>query len=368
MKNGQSDRLEQAVLVEQVAYDYGTTRVLRQLDVAVRPGEVLALLGPSGCGKTTLLRLIAGLLAPSEGRIAIAGVAVADAASRLFVPPERRGLGMVFQDYALWPHLTVGQNIAFPLEMRGVDRASRERRAAAALDRVGLTGYGDRQPGALSGGQQQRVAIARAVVAEPELVLFDEPLSNLDRELRDQLAGEIGWLLRSLGLTAVYVTHDQAEAFALADRVAVMRAGRIVQLDAPEALVDRPGDAEVADFLQLGTIARGEARDGGLWLTEAGMTLPMAAAAGLAGPGKVLLAKKAFAVSANGSAALSGTVRRSVFRGDHHALTIRIGTSGAPVDVVVSAPHRAELGETVGLSVDPARLRFFPDATTSNPH
>src|SRR5262249_14508816 len=159
------------------------------------------------------------------------------------------GLGMVFQDYALWPHLTVGGNVAFPLEMHGVPRQERQQKVAAALARVALAGFEQRSPASLSGGQQQRVAIARAIIAEPRIVLFDEPLSNLDRELRESLVGEIGALVRGLGLTAVYVTHDQAEAFALADQVAVMREGRIIQLASPEELVDRPAQPAVAELL-----------------------------------------------------------------------------------------------------------------------
>lgn len=156
------------------------------------------MLGPSGCGKTTLLRLVAGLLAPTKGNITISGQVVADAAARTFVPPEKRNLGMVFQDYALWPHLTVGGNVSFPLEMRGVSKAEREQRTMRALERVGLAALADRRPSDLSGGQQQRVAIARAIVAEPQLILFDEPLSNLDRELRENMVGELAELIATL--------------------------------------------------------------------------------------------------------------------------------------------------------------------------
>ncbi len=162
---------------------------------------------------------------------------------------------MVFQDYALWPHLTVGGNVSFPLEMRGVNKADRESRTLRTLERVGLGGYGQRKPSELSGGQQQRVAIARAIVAEPALILFDEPLSNLDRELRETMVGEIGNLISSLGPTAIYVTHDHSEALSLADQVAIMRGGLIEQLAPPDILVDQPTTPEVADFLRLGCVA-----------------------------------------------------------------------------------------------------------------
>jgi iron(III) transport system ATP-binding protein len=204
---------------------FGAQLVLEGIDLDVPGGTTLALLGPSGCGKSTLLKLLAGLLRPSAGSIALGGEVVAD--GRICLPPERRGLGMVFQDYALWPHMTVAANISFALEMRRVARAERERRVAAALARVGLEGLGGRRPAALSGGQQQRVALARAIVAEPRILLFDEPLSNLDRALRATLCREIGALLAQLGTTAVYVTHDHEEAQALAHRIITLSHGRV---------------------------------------------------------------------------------------------------------------------------------------------
>ncbi|MFN3524548.1 MAG: ABC transporter ATP-binding protein, partial [Paracoccus sp. (in: a-proteobacteria)] len=225
---------DHAIMARGLSMAYGPTKILRGINVALPRGQTLALLGPSGCGKTTLLRLVAGLLSPTSGDISIDGQLVAGPG--LFVPPEKRGLGMVFQDYALWPHLTVAGNVAFPLEMARVGRAEREARVTAALDRVGLGAMAQRNPSALSGGQQQRVAIARAIVGEPRIVLFDEPLSNLDRELRETMVAELGALIRGLGLTAIYVTHDQSEALTLADQVAVMEAGQIAQQAAPEDL------------------------------------------------------------------------------------------------------------------------------------
>jgi len=216
-----------AISVRGLGLAFDAQAVLSDIDLDVPAGTTLALLGPSGCGKSTLLKLLAGLQRPGAGSIRFGTELVADA--RTCVAPERRSLGMVFQDYALWPHMTVAGNVSFPLEMSGVAKSERERRVAAALARVGLEHVGQRRIAALSGGQQQRVALARAIVAEPRVLLFDEPLSNLDRDLRVSLCREIGDLLAQLGTTAVYVTHDREEAETLAHQVVTMEHGRIVR-------------------------------------------------------------------------------------------------------------------------------------------
>ncbi|HEY4199166.1 MAG TPA: ABC transporter ATP-binding protein [Devosiaceae bacterium] len=353
-----------AVSMAGLRFSYGDNAILKNIDLDLTRGTTLALLGPSGCGKTTLLRLVAGLLAPTAGAVAIGGKVVADAASNIFVPPEKRGLGMVFQDYALWPHLSIGQNIAFPLEMRGVGRAERETRVTAALDRVGLGGFATRSPSDLSGGQQQRVAIARAIVSEPDLVLFDEPLSNLDRELRETMVDEIAQLMAGLGLTAIYVTHDQSEAFTLAHRVAVMRSGSVAQLAAPEDLVNQPASPEVAEFLKLGTIASVDYRDEAWWLKDTKTWLFDGAPFGVASSARVLFTRAAMTFADPAGSRLTGTVLRSQFRGDGHAVMIRLGTAatsgpGAP-ELQILHPHRLAAGEIVGLVIEPASLRWFP--------
>lgn len=214
-----------SISLKGVSYAFGANTVLNQIDLHIEPGSVVALLGPSGCGKSTLLRLLAGLTQPAQGEIHFGDRLVAKSGWAL--SPEARDIGMVFQDYALWPHMTVAQNVMFPLKMRHVPRQERESRVAQALDRVGLSAFADRKPAGLSGGQQQRVALARAIVAEPSVLLFDEPLSNLDSELRSALCHEMALLLRQLGTTAVYVTHDRREAEILADRIVHLSAGSV---------------------------------------------------------------------------------------------------------------------------------------------
>jgi len=242
---------------------YGDWRL--SLSLTVRGGELLALLGPSGCGKTTTLMLIAGFLGPESGDIVCRG------ASLLDQPPERRNVGMVFQDYALFPHMNVAQNVGFGLRMRGVARAERERRVADLLALAHLEQYGRRYPHQLSGGEQQRVAMLRALAPNPDLLLLDEPLSALDMALRREMRREIRLLQRRLGTTTLYVTHDQVEALAIADRVAVMRGGLLEQLGTPWEVYRRPRSPFVARFLRCGNVVEGRAvgREGTAALVEA---------------------------------------------------------------------------------------------------
>ncbi|MBI3953272.1 MAG: ABC transporter ATP-binding protein [Chloroflexi bacterium] len=230
---------------EALTKHYGPVRAVDGLDVAVERGQILALLGPSGCGKTTTLRLLAGFERPDQGRILLEGRAISDA--RTLLPPERRGIGMVFQDYALFPHLTVADNVGFGLHrLRPAERADRIR---AVLKLVGLAALEERYPHELSGGQQQRVALARALAPQPKVLLLDEPFSNLDADLRAQVRGEVEQILRSAATTAIFVTHDQEEAFAIADRVAVLNEGRLEQVGTAEEVYHLPLTRFVADFV-----------------------------------------------------------------------------------------------------------------------
>jgi iron(III) transport system ATP-binding protein len=214
----------------------------------VPPGEIVVLLGPSGCGKTTTLRCVAGLEHPTGGSIGIAGRTVSSPGEDIFVPPRSRDLGMVFQSYAVWPHMTVRQNVVYPLKHRGIERAEARRMVDETLALVGLTEYAERPVVALSGGQMQRVALARSIVYRPQLLLLDEPLSNLDAKLRLRLRDDLRTILKQTGMTALYVTHDQAEAVVLGDRIGVMRDGKLLQIGTPDQIYNRPADLFVASF------------------------------------------------------------------------------------------------------------------------
>ncbi|MGF9757272.1 ABC transporter ATP-binding protein [Microvirga sp. 0TCS3.31] len=281
--------MTQPLDLQAVSAHYGTTKVLEDLSLSVQAGELVSLLGASGCGKTTTLRLIAGFLSPTAGSIQLGGRDL----TRL--PPHKRDIGLVFQNYALFPHLSVLDNVAFGLKQRSIGSTERRKRAMAMLERVGLGPLADRAPGALSGGQKQRVALARALVIEPPLLMFDEPLSNLDAKLRVDMRVEIRQLQRSNGTTSVYVTHDQEEAFSISDRVAIMNAGRLMQFDRPEVLYRRPANTFVAGFVGFENIVpfRVVARDGDMVTAEtAGMTLRLSQIAYGAIPDTFLLATR----------------------------------------------------------------------------
>ncbi|WP_142848220.1 ABC transporter ATP-binding protein [Telmatospirillum sp. J64-1] len=244
-----------SVSIENVSKDFGAIRAVDGVSMEIASGQFVALLGPSGCGKTTLLRLLAGFEQPDMGSIRIDDDVVSG--EGIHLPPEDRRIGMVFQSYALWPHMSVAENVAYALKVQRIGRAEREKIVASALETVGLKGMEERRPSDLSGGQRQRVALARCLAMSPRLVLLDEPLSNLDVHLREAMQAEFKSFHRQTGATMVYVTHDQAEALALADRVAVVMRGRLRQFDAPEALYRRPVDAEVARFIGAGMVVRG---------------------------------------------------------------------------------------------------------------
>ena len=310
---------------------FGATLALGGVDLDVRKGEMLTLLGPSGSGKTTLLKVIAGFEMPDEGEVFLAGRNVT------LAPPARRDVGMVFQNYALFPHMTVAQNIAFPLEMRKVPRAERERRVADALALVDLPAHGGRLPRELSGGQQQRVALARAVVFGPSLLLLDEPFGALDRKLREQMQLEVRRLQRRLELTAVFVTHDQEEALILSDRIAVMEAGRLSQLGSPQEIYRRPANRFVADFIGESNLFRARVVAGGYAELESGLRIPLPD--GAPGPGSdigLLLRPERPKRAADGNALFDGRIVEIVYLGE--TVKYRIEDAGG-VQLIVRWPY-----------------------------
>lgn len=336
--------------IERVSFGYGRTRVLEDVSLSIRKGEFFAFLGPSGSGKTTLLRLVAGFGTPDSGRILIGG---RDATKE---PPWARNVGLVFQSYALWPHMTVAQNVAFGLERRRVGRAERDRRVKAALDLVGLMQFAERRPAQLSGGQQQRVAIARTLAIEPEVLLLDEPLSNLDAGLRAGVRAELVELQRRLGLTTILVTHDQEEANAAADRMAVLNEGRVLQVGAPTELYDRPADRFVAGFLGTANLIEGIVADGGFRAGALALPVPDAAP----GPATLALRPQALALRRDGGGVPAHVVRAE-FLGGHVRYTLDLGEG---ILLTAEEPHLRGLmpvapGTPIGLSVDAAQASLL---------
>jgi putative spermidine/putrescine transport system ATP-binding protein len=331
---------------------------LVDLDLTIRAGEFIALLGPSGCGKSTALNCLAGLLPLTTGSI------WQDERRIDGLPPEKRGFGMVFQNYALFPHLSVRRNIAFGLQMRKLSRAEVRRRTDEGIRLVQLEEHADKLPGQLSGGQQQRVAIARAVVLEPSLVLMDEPLSNLDAKLRLEMRTEIRRLHQSLGLTTVYVTHDQEEALSLADRLVVLRNGRVQQVGTPEELHGRPANWHVADFMGFRNLLELEVTDVAgdeVAVRGEGLALIGTATAPVSAGDRVVAAVRPEDVRvvdlAGGDNCLAATVDVVEYQGRELAVEVR--TDGGRA-LHLRTDQRLAPGDAVTLAVDPARLLVYP--------
>ncbi|QCI99719.1 ABC transporter ATP-binding protein [Agrobacterium larrymoorei] len=312
-------------------------------------GEMLALLGPSGCGKTTILRMIAGLIDPTSGTITVDGRDVSS------VPVYKRNMGMVFQAYALFPHMTVAQNISFGLEMRKIGRAEREERVNRALDLVKLTGLGDRKVAQLSGGQQQRAAIARSLVIEPKLLLLDEPLSNLDAKLRDEMRDEIREIQARTGVTAIFVTHDQDEALSMADRLAVMSAGRLEQIGTPREIFDRPQTEFVASFIGAGTFFEGKVVETGLAMVEDLQTLRFIGDVPVGSRVKLMIRPHRLRVAEQSDSTnnFKGIVEHIVYRGQLLSLSVRCGEKLLRADLPTHAGALPQKGDEIALAVSP---------------
>jgi putative spermidine/putrescine transport system ATP-binding protein len=348
-----------ALTLDRLSKSYDGVAVVQDVSMTIGEGEFVSLLGPSGCGKTTILRMAAGLVELSQGRVLIG----ADDVTGL--PPNRRGLGLVFQSYALFPHLNVFENVAFGLRRRQVPRAEIEQRVERALAMVRLVGFGDRYPRQLSGGQQQRVAIARAIAPEPRVLLFDEPLSNLDAQLRDEMQIELKQLQRSLGVTTLFVTHDQGEALSMSDRVGVMAHGIMQQFGSPEDIYHRPMTAFVASFIGKPNRLRGfvAARRGAGGLIRLGDNVEIAAAnvpQSEGEPVEVIIRQEAVRLEPSdvGKTALRGAVALRSFSGARVRYMIRLADGVELLaDTASHGPQAALAPDTsVGVALDPAAI------------
>jgi iron(III) transport system ATP-binding protein len=356
---------------------FGDVGAVNGLDLAVRPGELVALLGPSGCGKTTTLRLVAGFLSPEAGEIRV-GDRILSSPS-VVVPPERRRMAMIFQSYALWPHMTVAQNVAYGLRFAGVGRADRDRRVDEMLRAVQLAGYGARYPGELSGGQQQRVAVARALVVEPEILLLDEPLSNLDASLREEMRFEIRRLHERFSITTLYVTHDQAEAMVISDRVAVLRDGRVAQIGPPAELFERPRTRFVAEFVGKTNLIDAVA-DGPGWVRRGALRLRVTAEAQAPAPSsptetqpgaqivvsirphQIALGPRGVAPVDGAGSVLIGTVVRASYLGDAIDYQVALDGSDVVLRIAGPVPARVRPGEAVSVTVPAAACVVLPES------
>jgi len=351
---------------------FGGFPAVSDLSIDVARGEALTLLGPSGCGKTTTLRMIAGLESADEGTIDLDGKPLFDAARGIDLTPERRGMGMVFQSYAIWPNMTVAGNVAFPLKVRRLPQAEIRTRVSRALEMVGLAGLEDRRTTTLSGGQQQRVALARALVYEPQILLLDEPLSNLDVKLREQMRVELKLLQSRLGLTLIYVTHDQSEALGLSDRIAMLNGGRIEQIGAPADLYERPRTPFVRDFLgkSVRLAGRIEREENDCFLVALddsagaivrcarpaeGAFTPNSAVEISVRPESVGIQA---AASTTAAGALTGIVEAVLYQGERSECEVRIGRQS----VLVFAPPtlRVVPRATVTLTIAPESASVWP--------
>jgi ABC-type Fe3+/spermidine/putrescine transport system ATPase subunit len=349
--------------VASVSKSFGAGRVLRDVSFRVDEGEIVCLLGPSGCGKTTLLRIVAGLEVADEGQVRFDGQPLDD------VPVHRRGFGLMFQDYALFPHKDVVANVAFGLRMRGRPRPEVKARVAEMVDLVGLAGYEGRRVYDLSGGEQQRVALARSLAPGPRLLMLDEPLGSLDRALREALMNELRIILKDVGVTTVYVTHDQEEAFAVADRVIIMERGCIVQQGTPQAVYRRPASPWVARFLGMSNLLPGRVRalDPLEVDTPLGIVTPAEPVAGGAAVGHAVTllirpegARLAAECPAGDSVLVEGDVRSCSFRGSHYRLVIRHAQDvDLAFDLLSEAETLPQPGERVALALRPEAISLW---------
>ena len=351
------------IAIEKLTKRFGAHTVLKGIDLRIGAGELFFLLGPSGCGKTTLLRAVAGLNDPDEGRI------LAGERDVTHLPPHRRDMGMVFQSYALWPHMTLRENVAFGLEMRGIKKAGANPRVMRALEMVKLADRADSKPNELSGGQQQRVALARALVIEPQCLLLDEPLSNLDAKLRLEMRTEIRRICKEAGLTAIYVTHDQKEALSIADRLAILDQGRLLQVGAPQEVYTRPNSRFIAQFIGETTFVEGRVRgmrDGWAEVETAAGAFRAAAPEPFAGGDAVWLSIRPEAVQLHtdrmtGPNVFAAQMHGTVYLGEvaQHLVDLGGGVSLKALETRPRLVARDEVRAEIRLFVDPQDIQIL---------
>lgn len=337
------------VRIEHVFKRFGDVTAVSDFDLTVKDGEFVSLLGPSGCGKTTSLRMIAGFERATEGEIYIGDHCVSSHIKNTFVPPEKRDIGMVFQSYAVWPHMTVTENVAYPLKIQKVPKEERAARVAEMLKLVHLDEYGSRYPHQLSGGQQQRVALARALVMRPGLLLLDEPLSNLDAKLRESMRFEISSIQKELGITVIYVTHDQSEAMTMSDRVVVMSRGVIQQIGTPYEIYRNPANKMVADFIGLVNFVEGEVQGDRVYISGTGVSFPNTS--GITGSATIAVRPENITMSRTGGT-IEGTLVHRFYLGD--AVDYRVQCKHHVIRVIVKGAELKEFtdGEKVYLDFD----------------
>ncbi|MBR0666799.1 ABC transporter ATP-binding protein [Roseomonas hellenica] len=339
---------------------YGHLTVVDTVDLTLEEGEFVSLLGPSGCGKTTTLRMIAGFVPPDAGRIEMNGQVIS--APDNIVPPERRGMSMIFQSYAIWPNMTVEENVGFGLKLRKLPGEEIRRRVGEILEVVQMSHLGKRYPSELSGGQQQRVALARAIVIKPAVLLLDEPLSNLDANLREEMRFEIRRLHNEFRITTVYVTHDQSEAMATSDRIAVMHAGRVEQVDAPHMLYSRPRTRFVAGFIGRTNLIEGHVAGGAFGAD--GLSLPTTGVEGLdqGGPALISLRPQSLAIhraapqAPEGHPVMRATIAERTYLGESWDYVVRPAEGGLRLRVAAQPLDVHEVGSDVWLAIDPRQV------------
>ena len=337
------------VRIDHVFKRFGAVTAVDDFNLTVKDGEFVSILGPSGCGKTTTLRMIAGFERATEGEIYIGENCVSSSTKGTFAPPEKRDIGMVFQSYAVWPHMTVAENVGYPLKIQKVDKETRAKRVQEMLELVHLGEYGERYPHQLSGGQQQRVALARALVAQPGLLLLDEPLSNLDAKLRESMRFEILSIQKKLNITVVYVTHDQGEAMAMSDRVVVMSKGVVQQIGAPHEIYTTPANKMVADFIGLVNFIPGEAKGDRVFIK--GTNVSFSNPTDITGEATIAVRPENISISANGGQ-LEGTMVARFYLGDAVDYRVQCGENMIRVIVKGADVDAYPDGSTVYLDFD----------------